>query len=151
MHTDYKAFFGSDQGMAPTFRNIHISDVICRQAGQAVRLSGLPEQPIEDVVFERVILGAREGMTCSNVKGLRLADVAVTAAAGPVMRIKDGKQVTLQRAVCPRDADPFMRVEGAESGEIRVMESDLSVAKKTVELADGAQANAVVIDDSQER
>jgi hypothetical protein len=151
VHTDYKAYFGSDQGKAPTFRKIHISDVTCRKAGQAVRLSGLPEQPIEDVVFERVILGAREGMTCSNMKGLRLADVAVIPSAGPVMRVKDSRQVTLQRAMCPRDADPFLRVEGAESSGIRVLASDLSAAKKTVELADGAQADAVTIDGKPER
>ncbi|HPD29191.1 MAG TPA: glycosyl hydrolase family 28 protein [Phycisphaerae bacterium] len=151
IHTDYKAYFGADQGKAPAFRKIHISDVICRKAAQAVRLSGLPEQLIEDVVFERAILGAKEGMTCSQVKGLRLADVAVTPAAGPVMRVKDSRQVTLQRAVCPRDADPFLRVEGAGSGEIRVMESDLSLAKKSVELAEGAPADAVAIDDKPVR
>jgi len=48
VHTDYKAYFGSDQGKAPTFRKIRISDVICRKADQAVRISGLPEQPIEE-------------------------------------------------------------------------------------------------------
>lgn len=151
IHTDYEAYFGSDQGKAPTFRKIYISDVISRKAAQAVRLSGLPEQLIEDVVFERLILGAKEGMTCSHVKGLRLADVAVTPAAGPVMQVKDSRQVTLQRAVCPRDADPFLRVEGAGSGEIRVMDSDLSLAKKSVELAEGAPADAVAIEDKPER
>ncbi len=146
VHTDYKAYFGSDQGKAPTFRKIHISDVICRKAGQAARLSGLPELPIEDVVFERAVLGGREGVACSNVKSLRLTDVAVISTGGPVMRIKDSRQVTLQRAVCPGDANPFLRVEGVGSDEIRVLESDLSPAKKSVELADGVRVDAVTMD-----
>ncbi|MGQ9649533.1 MAG: glycosyl hydrolase family 28 protein [Phycisphaerae bacterium] len=83
IHTDYKAYFGSDQGKAPMFRKINISDVICRRAGQAVRLSGLPEQPIEDLVLERVTLVADEGLSCAGVKNLQLTDLVVVPTAVP--------------------------------------------------------------------
>ena len=83
VHTDYKAYFGSDEGKAPTFRRIHISDVVCRRAGQAMRLSGLPEQPLEDVVLERVTLVAGEGLSCQSVKNLRLTDLVVVPTAVP--------------------------------------------------------------------
>jgi len=149
VHTDYKAYFGSDEGKAPTFRKIHISDVVCRRAGQAVRISGLPEQPIEDLILENVTMAAREGAACSNVKDLRLANVAVVPASGPSMRIQNGRQMTIERGLCPPGAAPFLRVEGPESAGIRLIDTDLSRAVKAVELGDQVPSDAVVVEDGQ--
>jgi polygalacturonase len=47
----------------PVFRNIHIRDVTCANAAQAIVLIGLPESPIHDVTFENVAIHATRGMT----------------------------------------------------------------------------------------
>jgi len=75
------------------------------------------------------------GVACSNVKDLRLTDVAVFLRP-PVMRIKDSRKVTLQQVLCPRRLPVPARGRRREQRD-SVMESDLSAAKKSVELASG--------------
>ena len=62
---------------APTFRDIHVARIRCDGAGTAIRLRGLPEQPLENITLEDVRITAREGMSCDEVKGLRNIDVCI--------------------------------------------------------------------------
>jgi len=47
----------------PVFRNIHIRNVTCRDADEAMLLKGLPESPIHDLTFENVTIHARKDVT----------------------------------------------------------------------------------------
>ena len=68
----------------PAFRNIHVKNVTCEDAGVAVAIRGLPEQPIERVVLENLRLNAVEGIRCQDVDGLTLRDVSGVVQQEPL-------------------------------------------------------------------
>jgi polygalacturonase len=83
MNTFYKAWAVTGEGKAPVFRNIHVRDVQCDGALAAAELTGLEEQPLENITLEGVTISARTGLTATNVDGLTLSDVNIKAASGP--------------------------------------------------------------------
>lgn len=61
-----------------TFRNIELETV----AGNAVYLTGLPEQPLENIRLENIRAVGKFGMKANNVQGLSMENVRVTAKEG---------------------------------------------------------------------
>ena len=74
----------------PSFRNIYINDVTCRQAGRAALFNGLPEMPMKNVVISNSIFRADKGVELNHVDGLTLRNVTI---ATPGDKIKEGEGV----------------------------------------------------------
>lgn len=61
----------------PSFRNIHISNIICKGSGRAMFFNGLPEMPIRNVTVKNVIISdAKEGVVISQAEGVVLETYA---------------------------------------------------------------------------
>lgn len=62
----------------PVFRNIFISDVICKGAGRAIYFNGLPEKRIENIQLSHVtVTGAKEGAVFCESQDIRLDSVHI--------------------------------------------------------------------------
>jgi hypothetical protein len=73
-------FYGSSTAASrsdapPAFRDIHIRQVNCQNAGVAIAVRGLPEQPVERVVLEDLHLQAVEGIHCQDAHNLTFRNV----------------------------------------------------------------------------
>lgn len=69
----------------PIWRNIRVSNVTITDSPEAGRILGLPEMPIEDVVFTNVKISAAKGLRVVNAKGIKFVNSTVTAAKGPAV------------------------------------------------------------------
>lgn len=79
----------------PAFRDIHISDIICKGSGRAMFFNGLPEMPISNVSVKNVIISqATEGILISQAKGVTLENVRIEAP-GEALRIKNAEEVSV--------------------------------------------------------
>jgi polygalacturonase len=63
----------------PIIRGIRIQNIVCQGAGQAIRLLGLPEMPITDIVMENVKIRAVKGAVISNVSNIRLSRISIVS------------------------------------------------------------------------
>ena len=61
----------------PSFRNIYINDVTCRNAVRAAFFNGLPEMPMKNVVITDSRFRAASGFTLNHVDGLMLRNVTI--------------------------------------------------------------------------
>ena len=61
----------------PTFHDIHIRNVTCKDADQAMVLIGLPESPIHDITLENVTIHARKGVTEEQTKDISKTNVRI--------------------------------------------------------------------------
>ena len=78
----------------PQFRDIHIQDVICRGAGNAIVLEGLPEMPLNNITLENVAITSRQGVSVTDAKNIVFANVSVESRGGEAirtLRVKDSK------------------------------------------------------------
>jgi len=125
----------------PGIRNVHISHVTARgRMAAAGVLVGLPEQPIENVTLDEVVIDARarsspckpamafhleemcgEGIHARHVRGLALRNCHVSAAKGPALHLADASDVELSGVKLePREADqPAVRLERVDGASVR--------------------------------
>lgn len=122
----------------PVLRGFHLRTITCEQAETAMDLAGLPDNLIRDVSFENVTVTAKRGLVSAWVSGLRLSNVDIRPAKGPVLRLANNTDVAIQSASYPASVKPFLRVEGAGSRAIK-----LDSERYTVEFADGAPPTSV--------
>lgn len=76
----------------PRFQDIHIENVICRGADNAIVLVGLPEMPIRDITFKNVSITSRGGVSLTDAGGIRFDNVQIENKTGPAIktvRVKD--------------------------------------------------------------
>ena len=81
----------------PAFRNIHISNIVCRGSGRAMFFNGLPEMPISNVTVKNVVMTeATDGVVISQVDGVTLENVYVESAKGNnILNVKNAKNLNI--------------------------------------------------------
>lgn len=79
----------------PAFRDIYISNVVCKNAGRAMYFNGLPEMPITNVNIKDVVISdAKVGAILSQTNGVSLQNVKILTA-GPTLQIKNATDVVV--------------------------------------------------------
>ncbi len=87
IETNYRAWFASNGGAAPTFRKLHFHSIRCQGAQRgAIKIGGLPDAPIEDIHFEDISIEAAKGLEADRVKNVYLKNVTIKAGQGAVMK-----------------------------------------------------------------
>ncbi|MCR4918652.1 MAG: glycoside hydrolase family 28 protein [Prevotella sp.] len=62
----------------PEFRDIHISNVRCSNAGRAMLFNGLPEKPIDGIHLNNIWIRAKKGAEFTNCKGVERNNVNIS-------------------------------------------------------------------------
>jgi polygalacturonase len=75
----------------PIWRHIRIRNLTATDCGEAGRIFGLPESPIQDLLLENVHISAKKGMQIFNAKDVQLKDCTVTASAGPAWTVRNAQ------------------------------------------------------------
>jgi polygalacturonase len=128
-----------DEG-TPRFQDISLERILCRGAGRAVMLEGLPEMPIRRIRLDDVRISAGTGLLAVDAEAITLRGVAIDAANGPPMRLRDSREIAIEVAAAPRPKGAYLRVDGARSGAIRLIGADAAVI---VDLAPGVSPDAI--------
>jgi len=130
--------------LTPRFSDISINDVVCLGAGRAVLVKGLPEMPANTVVIRNTRITADEGALCINATGLMLSRCSITPVRGPVLTLRESRDVTIEQTDVPPAAELFLRVEGEHSRNILLSGLNLQQAKKGIETGPGVPPGAVI-------
>ena len=59
----------------PEFRDIHIENVVCRNANRAMFFNGLPEKPIENIFLKDIHISSRVKSEFHNCKNIQQENV----------------------------------------------------------------------------
>jgi polygalacturonase len=80
----------------PTFRNIHIKNISCTNATRAMYFNGLPENPIEGIYVENVMISAKTGGEIKESKHIVLKNVVIKQSNGPALKILNCKDIDIK-------------------------------------------------------
>jgi len=78
----------------PAFKDIHIENVICRGAQNAIVLQGLPEMPLDNITLKNVSITAQKGVSVTDAENITFENVRVENEAGEplkTVRVKNSK------------------------------------------------------------
>jgi polygalacturonase len=129
----------------PQFRNFYIKNVVCNGAEKAIFVRGLPEMNVKNVVMENMIIQANKGLDMTEGSDITLKNVnLITKEVNPVMNIHNSRNITLN-AISYANADLLLNVSGEKSSGIAITSTDMSKAKKSLEVSYGAKESAVKI------
>ncbi len=73
----------------PSFRDIHIRDIVCNGAARAAYINGLPEMPVKDVDISHSVFSSREGIILNRVDGITLKGLQIHTEQGEGITPKD--------------------------------------------------------------
>ena len=128
----------------PQFRDIVLERIFCSGADRAVMLEGLPEMPIRAVVLSDVRIVARRGLASIDADAITLRRVEIGVRTGPVVALRDSRNVSIEGGAAAPGTDVFLRVDGAAARGIRLSGVDLRQAKRAVDMGPGVPSDAVV-------
>jgi polygalacturonase len=129
----------------PLFRNIHVKNVTADGAPVAIIITGVEESPIQDIHFEDMTITSKQGVVAKNVKELTFKNVKVSSSEGPVFDLTNASGITIDKAVAPKGAKLFLKLQGAGSGNVVIQSSDLSGMKQPIQLDVHVPKNAVTV------
>ena len=133
----------------PDFHDIHIKNVICQGARDAITLRGLPEKPIENITFKNITISANNGLVASNAENIKLINVNIATKEGPIMSLLDSRDFTIKGSSSTGGTDTFLHLKGEKTGNIHLIDNDLSNVQNEVIIEKEVPAGAVLI--SQDR
>jgi polygalacturonase len=74
----------------PSFRNIHISNIVCDGAEEGIFVRGLPEMHIRDIYMENMVLKADKGIEIMEGENIDLRDIKLITKAGTREKFSQG-------------------------------------------------------------
>lgn len=80
----------------PTFRNIHVKNIRCSNAGRAMYFNGLSENPIEGIYVENAKITARKGAEIKESKNIILKDIEIISSSGAALKLENYENVKLE-------------------------------------------------------
>jgi polygalacturonase len=91
-------------GKTPIVRHIIIRNLTAENCGEAGRIVGLPEMPLQDMELDDVTINAKTGLRIAYTKGISLDDVTVHAS--------DGKSYMIEGSVSDLRRSPSKGLKG---------------------------------------
>ncbi len=151
----------------PLFRNFAFSNLSVINARKVAALEGLPERDLAQIRFTDLTATGRTGFIADHATGIELHHVSVTADSGsafsfdtssdillddvvaqvkkssPGIALNDARDVIVRDSRAHPGTPTFVKVSGARSADIRLVENDLAAGVNPVAIDAGAPASAV--------
>lgn len=136
----------------PRIRNLVFSNV--RSEGGtgsaiAVRLNGLPEAPLENVVLKDLRITAPNGIFCNEATRVRFENVNVQVRQQPAVTVSNSRDVAFTRLALGGVARPVIDVAGGATRDVR-FDDTVEPFRVAFVLKDGASAEHVRFPDGAE-
>jgi len=84
--TDAATNFPAVTEATPQFRDIHLENITCRGAKNAIVLQGLPEMPLHDITLKNVSITSQQGVTVIDADGIQFENVRVDNKTGEPLK-----------------------------------------------------------------
>lgn len=110
----------------PVFRNIHVKNLVSRNARRALFFNGLPEMNIRGIYLDNVSITARYGAELSESDSIVFNNVHVEPAEGPALLLNNVKNMMVDGFTCPSSVNPAVQVKGQRSANLTFQQAPSS-------------------------
>jgi DNA sulfur modification protein DndE len=134
-----------DEG-TPLFRHFFFHNIVCRGSDNAIFIRGLPEMNINDVNIDNSVFQSNHGIHCEEATSVSLKNITVLPKdTNPVVAVGNSNQVTIDNLQYKDGADVFIAVSGDRTKDIKVLNTDVTKAKKQSAIADNVTGKPLSI------
>lgn len=107
----------------PQFKNIHINDVVAKNAEKAMSFVGLPEMNIEGIYLENVIISSKLGAELSDTREIKFKDTGIYPEEGPALMLNDVKDVEIENFSTSENNSEVVKIQGTRNDNIKLPEN----------------------------
>jgi polygalacturonase len=130
----------------PQFQNFHISNIVCNGAERGIFIRGLPEMSIKNIWLTDIVLKTTKGVEAIEASNTSFKNIQlVTSNTKPVIYIENSSALTFDNITYNNGADLLLSINGEKTGNIQLLNTDESRAKKKVDYGNGATQSSVSI------
>jgi hypothetical protein len=130
----------------PKFKNFHFENISCGYANTyGIEILGLPEMPIENLTFKHINIKSKKGIIINDAKNIKFFDVSVIPETYPLVDLLNAKDITFNKLYISAGSDPAFKIEDNATKNIKIINTDLSIAKEKVVFGDGVKPGALKI------
>lgn len=99
----------NDSPETPVFRNIYISNVLCRGAGRAVYFNGLPEMPLKNILIKNMtVTNAKKGIVINQASQVNMENIKVEDSEIPAIQIENATGVIINGKEYKKDSGKML-------------------------------------------
>jgi polygalacturonase len=130
----------------PQFKNFYVNNVVCDGAEKGIMIRGLPEMPIKDIHLENIILKTQKGVELTKASNVSLKNITLLSQdTDPLINLINSNDITFDNIKYTTDTKLLFSINGNQSKQINILNTDTSKAQKQVEFNNGADTNALII------
>jgi len=115
----------------PMFSDFHISNITCKGAKNAIRISGLPEMPISRLFFDGVTIESEKGAAITDASNLDFKNITIITPASSVFSLSNTKGFTVTGGVVASGTQTFVTYDKKSNG-VNISNTDFKGNKKAV-------------------
>ncbi|MDR1764235.1 MAG: glycoside hydrolase family 88 protein [Dysgonamonadaceae bacterium] len=121
----------------PAFRNIHIKNIVSRNARRAMFFNGLPEMNIDGINVENAYITSQTGVELSESKNIVFRNVSVFPEKGPALLLNNVKNLKIEDFNTSNSASEA-KISGERNEKINLPANlkSVKVAKTYVQMTD---------------
>lgn len=128
----------------PRFQDFFFHDIVVQGAKRGIFVRGLPEMNVKNVRMENLIVQAETGMYAEEGENISIKNLTLlTTNTNPVFTIHNSKAILLDNVKYKNGADLLVNVSGAATRDVRLLNTDVSNAKKDFQFSGGASSAVV--------
>jgi len=130
----------------PTFQNVNIEDVSCRNTKDSIIVLGLKEKPsaINNLNLKNIsIIKSRSGMKMNDAQNVNLENVKIVPKYGPVFNIENAQDVTLSGSGCEKSNIVCFYFAGENLNTVLLDKNNFPQAKENISFGVGADKSQI--------
>ncbi len=129
----------------PVFRNIYIKGITGNSSGYAAIIRGLPEQKLENIVFEDLNLSGHKGMIMMYSGNVIIDKAVISCEKGAGLALYNCSNINTNNInVQPEARQPQVIVSGPETQQIGFGKNEWIKLRDELLLQNGVDANSII-------
>jgi len=124
----------------PQFRDFYVTNINCLGAETGIKVRGLPEMSVKNVLIENAVLQVNTGLLCIEAENISLKNVTLITKDKTTMQVQNSKNISLDD-IRYENAEVLLKISGERSKGIKLSNTNTSKAKKEVEFGKKVSKN----------
>ncbi len=121
----------------PQFRDFYVRNVTCLGAGTGIKVRGLPEKAVKNILIENTVIESDKGMLCIEADNVNLKNVTLLSKDKNTIQIQNSKNIVLDGIKYKENnTDLLLKIMGERNQGIRLLNTDGTKAKQVVEFGE---------------
>ena len=104
----------------PAFRNIYIKDVVCSEARRAMYFYGLPEQPIDNINIENMVIYSKYGAELMESSNISLKNARIYPQEGPALFLNNVDNIVVEGFESYTDIETAFNISGSRTRNVDI-------------------------------